>query len=262
MPVHLPLLLLLGFVAGTVGSAIGIGGGLILVPVLTLLFDIPIRQAIGTSMVCVIATSCGAGSRYVRQGLADVRLGLVLELGTTVGAVTGAFLAGLLNRQVLGVLFALLLTYAATSILRKGRAVPADNDQEIASGQIPSYAVRRIPTGLGISFASGNVSGLLGVGGGVLNVPLMYLGMGVPFKIASATSNFMMGVTVAASAFIYYGRGEVPWWVAGPVAVGIFIGAKAGTVILRRVSSRWLRVTFSVVALYFAGLMLYRVLRG
>ena len=262
MPVHLPLLLLLGFVAGTVGSAIGIGGGLILIPVLTLFFEVPIRQAIGTSMVCVIATSCGAGSRYLRQGLADVRLGLVLELGTTMGAVTGAFLAGLLSRQVLGVLFALLLIYASTSILRKGRAVSPDNDQEIASGQIPSYAVRRIPPGLGISFASGNVSGLLGVGGGVVNVPLMYLLMGVPFKIASATSIFMMGVTTAASAFIYYGRGDVLWWITGPVAVGIFVGAKAGTVILRRVPSRWLRVAFSVVALYFAGLMLYRVWRG
>ncbi len=265
MPFHLFGLLCLGFCSGTVGSAIGIGGGLIIVPVLNLLFDIPIHHAIGASMVCVIATSNGAASSYVRQGLSDIRLGLVLELGAAVGAVTGALLAGWASREMLGGLFAVLLIYAGVGIFRRSGSFHSENnhtqcDQQIAAGRIPSYVPQRIPLGLGVSFASGNVSGLLGVGGGVVNVPLMYLWMGVPFKIATSTSNFMMGVMAAAGAFIYYGRGEVLWWIAGPVATGIFFGARLGTHLLRRVPTKWLQILFSLLALYFAGLMIHRVL--
>ncbi len=264
MPVPILLLLLLGYFAGTLGSAIGIGGGLIITPVLTLFLDVPIHQAIGTSLLCAIATSIGAASRYVQEGLADVRLGLTLEFGTTVGAISGAFFAGLLSREILAALFSILLVGAVVSILRKMRSSSSleISDHQIRTGEIPQYQIKRIPAGVGLSFVSGNVSGLLGVGGGVVNIPLMYVVMRVPFKIAGATSIFMMGVTAAASAFIYYGRGDVAWWITAPVAVGIFAGTRTGTLILRRVPSRWLMSAFALVALYFAARMIFRVLEG
>ena len=263
LPSLLPLLLL-GYFAGTVGSAIGIGGGLIITPVLTLVLGVPIHQAIGTSLLCAIATSIGAASRYVEEELADVRLGLLLEFGTVIGAISGAFIAGLLKREILAALFSILLLYAGINILRKliNSLIPGKGDRKIADNNIPTYEVKRIPAGVGVSFFSGNVSGLLGVGGGVVNVPIMYLLMGVPFKIATATSIFMMGVTASASAVVYYARGDVVWWITAPVAIGIFIGARTGSMVLRRIPTRWLMCLFIFVTLYLSASMFYQVLKG
>jgi hypothetical protein len=249
--------MVLGIAAGGAGSLTGIGGGLVITPVLTLLLGVPIHQAIATSLCCVIATSTGAAATYVEHRLADIRLGMTLELATTLGAITGSFVAGWLSREALAILFAILLTYAGSTMVRrslKGREIEAAGQER--------YQAKRLPLGLAGSGAAGVVSGMLGVGGGVIKVPLMYLVMGVPFKVATATSNFMIGVTAAASAFIYYSRGDVRPLLTAPTAVGVFIGASLGAHLMRRTPSRWLVLLFSAIAYYFALLMVWRSLHG
>ncbi len=257
-------LLVLGFFAGNVGALTGIGGGIIITPVLTLLFRVPIHQAVGTSLCCVIATSSGAAATYVEHHLSDIRLGMTLELATTVGAVSGAFVAAALSREALSVLFALLLGYAGATMVRRAlRAEIADpSGVEPYRIGVEPYRIKRLPLGMCGSGVAGMISGLLGVGGGPIKVPLMYLVMGVPFKVASATSNFMMGVTAAASAFIYYSRGDVRPLITAPTAVGVFVGASLGSRIMRRAPSGWLTVLFSVIMFYFAGMMIWKSLHG
>jgi uncharacterized membrane protein YfcA len=246
-------LVLLGVVAGGIGSMTGIGGGLIITPVLTLVFGVPIHHAIGASLCCVIATSSGAAASYVEHRLSDIRLGMTLELATTVGAITGSLIAGLLSRGVLALAFALFLITAASSMVRRHmKANPAGLED------IKAYKVRRLPLGLLGSGGAGIISGLLGVGGGIIKVPLMYLVMGVPFKVATATSNFMIGVTAAASAFIYYSRGDVRPLIAAPAAVGVFFGAGLGARLMRRVPSGRLVILLSVIMLYFAMMMIWK----
>ncbi len=250
-------LLVLGIFAGGVGALTGIGGGIIITPFLTLVYGIPIHQAIGTSLCCVIATSSGAAASYIEQRLSDIRLGMTLELATTMGAMAGAFVAGALSREALAVLFALLLMYAgATMVRRSFRAEP------IGPGDVEHYTVQQLPLGMFGSGLAGMISGLLGVGGGPIKVPLMYLVMGVPFKVATATSNFMIGVTAAASTFIYYSRGEVRPLITAPTAIGVFLGAGLGTHLMRRASSRWLIVLFSLIMFYLAILMTWKSFHG
>ena len=256
-PVQLAEFLLLGWFAGGIGALTGIGGGLVVTPVLTLFFGLPMHKAIGTSLCCVIATSSGAAASYVKHHLSDIRLGMTLELATTTGAVAGALLAGAMSREALAILFAGILVYAVTVMLRRGLALRAREPEEIGP-----YTVKHWPFGLVGSGCAGIVSGLLGVGGGPIKVPLMYLVMGVPFKVATATSNFMMGVTAAASAFIYYSRGDVKSLVTAPCAVGIFFGAALGTRLMRRARSRWLIAIFSAIMFYFALLMVWRATHG
>ena len=250
-------LLCIGMIAGAVGSLTGIGGGLIITPVLTLGFGVPIHQAIATSLCCVIATSSGAAASYIEQRLTDIRLGMTLELATTVGAISGSLVAGLLSREALAVLFALLLTYAGATMVRRSLAA-----EGAPSGPAEHYQVKRLPLGLCGSGAAGVISGMLGVGGGVIKVPLMYLVMGVPFKVATATSNFMIGVTAAASAFIYYARGDVRPLITAPTAVGVFLGAGLGARLMRRAPTRWLILLFSFIAFYFAAIMVWKSLQG
>lgn len=258
-PVALQLaeLAVLGLFAGGVGALTGIGGGLIITPVLTLLYGVPIHQAIGTSLCCVIATSSGAAASYVEHHLSNIRLGMTLELATTVGAVSGALVAGMLPREALGILFALLLTYAGGTMARRSFKAEA-----VEPNGVNSYEIRRLPLGLFGSGLAGIVSGLLGVGGGPIKVPMMYLVMGVPFKVATATSNFMIGVTAAASAFIYYARGDVRLLITAPTAIGVFVGATVGTHVMRRTPSRWLILLFSAIMFYFAGMMIWKSLHS
>ncbi len=249
-------LILLGFVAGGVGALTGIGGGLIITPVLTLLFGVPIHQAIGTSLCCVIATSTGAAASYVEHHLSDIRLGMTLELATTVGAVGGSLTAGKLSRETLAVLFALLLSYAGASMLRRSFKAELPEPEGVEP-----YSIKRLPVGLLGSAGAGVISGLLGVGGGPIKVPLMYLVMGVPFKVATATSNFMIGVTAAASAFIYYSRGDVRPLLTAPIAIGVFFGAAFGTHLMRRTRTRALVMLFSFIMFYFAAMMVLKSLQ-
>src|SRR5581483_1190185 len=246
-------LLILGVFAGGIGALTGIGGGLIITPILTLVFGVPIHQAIGTSLCCVIATSSGAAANYIEHHLSNIRLGMTLELATTAGAVSGGIVAGIISRKTLALLFASMLVYAGTTMVR--RAFKTESD---APSSPTSYTVRRLPLGMVGSGAAGVISGLLGVGGGVVKVPLMYLIMGIPFKAATATSNFMIGVTAAASAFIYYARGDVRLLITAPTAVGVYLGAGLGTHVMRRTPSRWLVILFSTIVFYFAVMMVWK----
>ena len=246
MPFYLLGLVGLGAGAGLLGSLLGIGGGLLITPLLTLLFGIPIEQAIAASLVAIIASSSVAASYYVRERLSDIRLGMVLELATTLGAISGALAAGLLSRRWLTLIFSLFLLYAGSTLLRRAlKPTPREED-------LTDYQVRRLPLGMGISYLAGNISGLLGVGGGPVKVPMMYLLMGVPLKVATATSNFMIGVTAAASAFIYYLRGDVLVHITAPVVVGVFLGSLAGSRIFPRVPTRWILWLFVGVMFYLA----------
>ena len=246
MPFYLLGLVGLGAGAGLLGALLGIGGGLLITPLLTLLFGIPIEQAIAASLVAIIATSSVAASYYVQERLSDIRLGMVLELATTLGAISGALAAGLLSRRWLTLIFSLFLLYAGSTLLRRAlKPTPGEED-------LTDYQVRRLPLGMGISYLAGNISGLLGVGGGPVKVPMMYLLMGVPLKVATATSNFMIGVTAAASAFIYYLRGDVLVHITAPVVVGVFLGSLAGSRIFPRVPTRWILWLFVSLMFYLA----------
>ncbi|MFQ5816441.1 MAG: sulfite exporter TauE/SafE family protein [Terriglobia bacterium] len=243
-------LVVLGLLAGSFGALLGLGGGVIIVPALTLLFDMPIQIAVGTSLVCVIATSSAAAAVYVQRQLADTRLGVVLELGPVLGAITGAVAVTWLSQVTLQIIFAVFLFTAALLLWR--RPTPAD----LPGGAVPDYQVRNYPLGMGISYLAGGVSGMLGIGGGPIKVPLMYLAMGVPIKVAAATSNFMIGVTATASAFLYYHRGSVVPALTAPVVVGVFLGALLGSRWLRRVESRWVQGLLLLLLLYLAVQML------
>lgn len=243
------LLIGLGVVAGTFGALVGLGGGVIIVPVLTLWLGLPIETAVGISLVCVIATSSGAAAVYVQRHWTDLRLGMVLELGTTLGAITGALLVVHLPDGAVKALFGLFLLYASGAMLRQSPAAVEVTERP------PSYQVRNHPLGLAASYVAGSVSGMLGIGGGPIKVPLMTLFMGVPLKVATATSNFMIGVTAAASAFLYYARGDVIVVVTAPLAVGVFAGALVGSHLAPRIRSRWIRWLLVLVLFYLSLLM-------
>ncbi|UCB52230.1 MAG: sulfite exporter TauE/SafE family protein [Candidatus Zixiibacteriota bacterium] len=244
-----------GTLAGLLGSILGLGGGILIIPMLTLVFGVPMREAIGASLVCVIATSSGAASLYVRRRLCDVRLGMTLELATTLGAVVGGVIAGLLNAQTLSILFSVLLIYTAWTMLRKREVVES---RGASSSGGTSYKVAHLPLGMGASFFAGNVSGLLGVGGGIVKVPVMYTMMGVPLKTALATSNFMIGVTASAGAFVYFSRGEVHPLVAGSTMLGAFLGATLGSRLLPKIRAEYLKKAFVLVLIYLSLEMLFK----
>lgn len=255
-PLQLLALALLGGAAGLLGSLLGLGGGILITPLLTLLFGVPIEVAIATSLVSIIGTSSAAASVYVEQKLSDIRLGMFLELGTTVGAVSGAFVAGMLSRRLLTILFSSFLLYASASMVRR-----AVGHGRVPEADIANYQVKHRGWGLILSYVAGAISGLLGVGGGPIKVPLMYLVMGVPLKVATATSNFMIGVTAAASAFVYYQRGSVQVFPTAPVVVGVFLGSLAGTRVSRHVPTRIVLWLFVGVAFYMALTMAYKAVR-
>lgn len=240
---------------GLLGALLGLGGGVLIVPLLTLGFGEPLARAIGTSLVAVVATSAGAAVHNLRTGRADVRLGLTLEIGTVLGAAAGGLLAGLLAERVLAGLFAGLMAYVALSLLRRTLAPGGDHDDPERvdptapdGATAPAYRTRRLPLALGGSVGAGIVSALLGVGGGIVKVPLLRLVMGVPMHVATATSNFMIGVTAAAGAYAYLFRGDIEPMVAAPLALGVLSGATVGARIAPRVDTRWLTIVFVLVA--------------
>ena len=264
MPTDL-LLALSGLAAGAFGALLGLGGGILIVPILTLGFDIPLTAAVGTSLICVIATSTGAAAINVRAGRADVRLGMTLGAGTVVGALTGAVVAGFLPERLLAALFAALLAYTAFTmargLLRRGERADDDPNLDPAAPdgpRAPAYRARRLPVAVGGSFLAGNVSGLLGVGGGIVTVPLIHLVMGAPMRIAVATSNFMIGLTAAAGAYAYLFRGDVDPRLAAPVVLGVAAGAAIGAAMSARLRTSWLVALFVVVVLYVAVQMALR----
>jgi hypothetical protein len=245
--------------AGLIGALAGVGGGIIVVPALTILFGIDIRLAIGASIVSVIATSSGAAAAYVRDRMTDMRVGMFLELATTTGAIAGALLAAVVAPALLLVLLGVvLLGSAAQQVLRLGEELPPDVAVSglalrlRLSGSYPDarlgydvpYAAQRVPLGFALMGFAGLVSGLLGIGSGALKVLAMDGAMRLPMKVSSATSNFMIGVTAAASAGIYLGRGDVDPRIAAPVAVGVLAGSTIGARLLPRLSNRHVRLLF------------------
>jgi uncharacterized protein len=259
-------------VAGFLGALLGLGGGIIIVPVLTLLLGVDIRLAIGASIVSVIATSSGAAAAYVRDRLANIRVAMFLELGTASGAITGAYLAGIIHPRFLFILFGLILAYSAFAMLRGRKPVVEEIEVgpwarvlklkssyfDDAAGEEIVYQPVRARIGLALMYVAGVVSGLLGIGSGSLKVPAMDLAMELPIKVSAATSNFMIGVTAAASAGVYFSRGQIDPFIAGPVAVGVLAGAYIGSHTLGRISSRSVRITFVIVLLVISAQMLFK----
>jgi len=244
-----------GTAAGVFGSLLGLGGGVLIVPLLTLVFRLELREAVGVSLVSVIMTSSVAAGVYLERHTADLRLGMRLELFTAIGALIGGSIAFLLAERLLALLFAGLLIYVAVSMLRaRTPAAPVG-----PPGEPETYEVRNMRLGVVGATGAGVLSALLGVGGGIVKVPLMHLGMGVPLRVATATSNLMVGITAAASAVIYVIHGGVDPYVAGPTVIGVFLGASIGSRISHRVDVRVLRFLFVAVLLYTAFEMLMKV---
>lgn len=256
-----------GLLAGTFGALLGLGGGILIVPLLTLGFGLPFREAVAISLVAVITTSSASAAVYLERRLANLRLGLTLELFTATGALIGGLVAFLLSDRLLAGLFATMLGYTAWSMVRRAgarqpaaaAAVPGTGTAHggaihgyLASLGGADYAVRRLPAGIGLAFVAGVLSALLGVGGGVVKVPAMNLVMGVPLRVATATSNLMIGVTASASAILYLLRGQVDPYIAGPVVVGVFAGAVVTSRIAHRVPAGVVRTLFVVVLCYTA----------
>ncbi len=279
-------LLLLGLFAGWLGAVIGIGGGVIIVPILVLGFGFDIRVAVATSLVAVIATSTAAGSAYVGRGLANMRLGMTLEVATTIGGITGGLVAVLISPSVLSGIFAVVMTLTALAVARNrsepdeypphhevpemATAGSRDTRLEVTEagweepgalagayydehrGALVGYRAQRLGVGVGVSLVAGTISGMLGVGGGFIKVPAMTEGMKVPIKVAAATSNFMIGVTAVASLFVYFARGYMRPYAAVPVALGVVCGATLGAMTSSKVSPVVLRRLLVAVLLFVA----------
>jgi len=265
MPVLLFTLLVFGgsFGAGLLGALTGLGGGVVLVPLLTLIFHVDIRYAIGASLISVIATSSGAAAAYVREGYSSIRIGMFLEIATTLGAILGAFLATRVPTRALAIIFGVVLLYSAWLSWRQSRCHKKEgggtslwSDRLRLSGTYPdgqdgycNYKVDRISAGFATMFGAGTLSGLLGIGSGVVKVLAMDQIMRIPFKVSTTTSNFMIGVTAAASAGIYLHRGYVKPGLAFPVMLGVLAGSLLGARLLVRARVSLLRSIFTVVIL-------------
>jgi uncharacterized protein len=261
--------------AGFLGGLTGLGGGVVIVPLLTLIFGVDIRYAIGASLVSVIATSSGSAASYVKEGFANMRIGMFLEIATTVGALVGAGIALWLESNLIAVIFGIVLIGSAylSSRLRKSKSDYEQPDRiaKILSldgvypgpdGKDIAYHVRRVPAGFSLMFVAGILSGVLGIGSGALKVLAMDQAMRIPFKVSTTTSNFMIGVTAAASAAIYLNRGYIDPGLAMPVVLGVLPGAMLATVYLKNSKSAILRKVFALVVLALAVEMIYNGLKG
>jgi uncharacterized membrane protein YfcA len=261
--------------AGLLGSLTGLGGGVVIIPLLTLLLGVDIHYAIGASLVSVIATSSGSAAAYVKEGITNIRLGMFLEIATTIGALVGALIAVYIPTQYIAVLFGVILIFSALMSLRK----KAENiilepsylaDKLKLKGSYPdgdgnqiNYGVTRVGGGFVMMLFAGVISGLLGIGSGALKVIAMDTIMRIPFKVSTTTSNFMIGVTAAASAVVYLQRGYIDPGISMPVVIGVLLGALTGSKILVHTkSSGWLRWVFAVVVTVLAAQMIYNGITG
>jgi uncharacterized membrane protein YfcA len=263
------------FAAGIIGALTGLGGGVVIVPMLTLLFHVNVRYAIGASLVSVIATSSGAAAAYVREGYSNIRMGMFLEIATTLGALTGANLAHVTQTNIIAVIFGAVLVYSAIDMFRPGRKgrTAARGEDRLArllklNGSFPSaggkasYEVRNVPQGFGVMYAAGVLSGLLGIGSGAAKVLAMDRVMGVPLKVSTTTSNFMIGVTAAASAGLYLRRGYILPDIALPVTLGVLPGSLLGARLLTRARTGPIRTLFGAVILAVALEMIFNGVSG
>jgi uncharacterized membrane protein YfcA len=268
-----PLVFGISAAAGCLGALTGLGGGVIVTPALTVLLGVDIRYAIGASLVSVIATSSGAAAAFVREGYSNIRIGMFLEIATTLGALFGAFLATRTPTSILAVIFGLVLLHAAWQSSRGHSSDKTGRPDPLAArlklnGSYPSetgpceYLVDRVKTGFGLMFGAGALSGLLGIGSGALKVIAMDQAMHIPFKVSTTTSNFMIGVTAAASAGIYLSRGYIEPGLAMPVMLGVLAGSLIGARQLIGAKVRVLRRIFAVVVVVMAVEMIVTGVRG
>jgi len=260
--------LLTSFFAGLLGALTGLGGGVVIVPALALLFHVDLRYAIGASLISVIATSSGAAVAYVREGFSNVRIGMFLEVATTLGAVGGAYLAARVSTPAIGIIFGVTLLYSAWSSFREppnetphppnalAEKLKLSGDYPADNGRV-AYLAQNVPAGFGIMFIAGILSGLLGIGSGAVKVLAMDHAMKLPFKVSTTTSNFMIGVTAAASAGIYLGRGYIAPGLVAPVMLGVLAGSLLGARLLVRIRVPVLRVVFAVVIVALGVEMIY-----
>lgn len=260
--------------AGFLGSLTGLGGGVVIVPVLALLFKVDIRYAIGASLVSVIATSSGAAVAYVREGLSNIRIGMFLEVATTLGALLGAYLTSKISSHWIAIVFGAVLLFSAfASYKNKSEAPASAQSNDLARslelyGTYPgpagdeAYMAQRVPLGFGVMFGAGTLSGLLGIGSGAVKVLAMDQAMKLPFKVSTTTSNFMIGVTAAASAGIYLARGYIDPRIAMPVMLGVLIGSLAGTRILVNAKVTTLKSVFAFVIVVLGCEMIYSGISG
>lgn len=260
--------------AGFLGSLTGLGGGVVLVPLLTLVFGVDIRYAIGASLISVIATSSGAAAAYVKEGYSNIRIGMFLEMATAFGALVGASVATRVSTAAIAVIFGVVLLYSAYLSTRPRREHQTDSQPDPlatllkmdASYPTPDgphpYHVHAVPAGFSLMFVAGALSGLLGIGSGAVKVLAMDQAMHIPFKVSTTTSNFMIGVTAAASAGVYLSRGYIDPGLAMPVMLGVLVGSLLGARILIRTQTRLLRMIFGLIIVVLAIEMIYNGLTG
>ena len=260
--------------AGTFGAMIGVCGGVIIVPLLTVFLGVPVHIAVAVSLLGVIAVSTTASASYLGLGLVDRRVGLTLLVATVLGGAAGGYVAGYLDARVISALFGMVLVVVAIQMLRGRRGdVPEFTGEpsglefdssyvEPTTGAPIEYRAQRVGAGAFVSLFAGALSGLLGVGGGIINVPTMNVLMGIPIRVATTTSTYMLGATAAASAVLYLSRGEVDFALAAPVVIGVFVGGRAGAMLQPRVPQHALILAFVGVSLIFAIQMLLRALNG
>jgi uncharacterized protein len=269
------IVLIISALAGFLGALTGLGGGVVVVPALTLALGVDMKYAIGASLVSVIATSSGAAAAYVREGFSNIRIGMFLEIATTIGAIVGAFLAGRFSTHVLAIVFGAVLIQSAFQTVFKGsleNATPIESDalgrKLRLNGTYPEggkqreYGSRNVPAGFGLMFGAGALSGLLGIGSGAVKVIAMDRAMKIPFKVSTTTSNFMIGVTAAASAGVYLSRGFIDPRVAMPVMLGVLVGAFLGSKVLVHAKVKTLRIVFAVVIFALAIEMIISGITG
>lgn len=263
------LILLAGaYCAGLLGSLTGLGGGVVVIPLLTLCFGVDFHYAVGAALVASIATSSGSGSAYVKEGITNIRLGMFLEIATTLGAVTGAFVAVWFNSSTIAIIYGFVLILTAAMQQRRKSDHDGVQGSEVArrlklfgtwpqkDGTFKAYQLRNVGGGFGVMYVAGILSGILGIGSGVLKVIAMDGLMKVPFKVSTTTSNFMMGVTACASAVVYIQRGNIEPGIAFPVMIGVLFGALTGARLLKRLDVSVLRLLFCFAILGVAFYML------
>lgn len=271
----LTLIIFIGsYFAGLLGSLTGLGGGFVIIPLLTLLLHVDIHYAIGASLVSVIATSSGSAAAYVKEGITNIRLGMFLEIATTAGAMVGALIAVYIPTSFIAVIFGIILVTSAVMSLRKKAEQIVQEKNKLAetlklNGSYPTangtvnYSVKNVGGGFFMMLFAGIISGLLGIGSGALKVLAMDTVMRIPFKVSTTTSNFMIGVTAAASAVVYLQRGYIDPGLSMPVAIGVLLGALSGSKILvHTTSSGWLRWIFAIVVTFLASQMIYNGFMG
>ncbi len=268
------LILAVSLAAGFLGALTGLGGGVVIVPILTLVFKVDIRYAIGATLISVIATSSGAAAAYVKEGYTNIRVGMFLEIATTIGALVGASLAVVLSTSFISFIFGIMLIYSAYLSVRHHEEIIKDKKPDSLAQRlrldgtfptekgIQSYHVYSVPQGLGLMGIAGILSGLLGIGSGVIKVLAMDQFMQIPFKVSTTTSNFMIGVTAAASAGIYFSRGYIDPGLSMPVMLGVLLGSMIGARVLVNAKTHLLRMIFAGLIFILAIEMIYTSVTG